>query len=64
MKDALYFDIGYWDSSYFPLKELNSIYKLPSATFKTLEIQFYCYTQDEGFSVKNIEFSKIKVKQI
>lgn len=64
MKDALYFDIGFWDSSYFPLKELNSIYKLPSATFKTLEIQFYCYTQDEGFSVKNIEFSKIKVKQI
>jgi len=64
MKDALYFDIGHWDKTYFPLKELNSIYKLPSATFKTLEIQFYCYAQNEGFSIKNIEFSKIKVKQI
>lgn len=64
MKDALYYDVGKWDETYFPLKELNSIYKLPSATFKTLEIQIYCYTQGEGFSIKNIEFSKIKVKQI
>ena len=64
MKDALYYDIGNWDETYFPLKELNSIYKLPSATFKTLEIQLYCYSQDESFSIKNIEFSKIKVKQI
>ena len=64
MKDALYFDSGKWDETYFPLKELNSIYKLPSATFKTLEIQLYCYTQGEAFCIKNIEFSKIKVKQI
>ena len=64
MKDALYYDTGHWDSTYFPLKELNSIYKLPSATFKTLEIQLYTYTQGEGFCIKNIEFSKIKVKQI
>lgn len=64
MKNALYFDTGHWDDSYFPLKELNSIYKLPSATFKTLEIQLYCYTQGEAFCIKNIEFSKIKVKQI
>lgn len=64
MKDALYFDTSHWDKSYFPLKELNSIYKLPSATFKTLEIQLYTYNKNEGFCVKNIEFSKIKVKQI
>lgn len=64
MKNALYFDNGHWDETYFPLKELNSIYKLPSATFKTLEIQLYCYSQNEGFCIKNIEFSKIKVKQI
>ena len=62
MKDALYFDIGHWDKTYFPLKELNSIYKLPSATFKTLEIQLYCYEKGEAFCIKNIEFSKIKVK--
>lgn len=64
MKNALYFDVGHWDSTYFPLKELNSIYKLPSATFKTLEIQLYTYASGEGFCIKNIEFSKIKVKQI
>ena len=64
MKNALYFDVGHWDSTYFPLKELNSIYKLPSATFKTLEIQLYTYSSGEGFCIKNIEFSKIKVKQI
>ena len=64
MKNALYYDIGYWDKTYFPLKELNSIYKLPSATFKTLEIQLYTYAKGEGFCIKNIEFSKIKVKQI
>jgi hypothetical protein len=64
MKNALYYDIGHWDKTYFPLKELNSIYKLPSATFKTLEIQLYTYASGEGFCIKNIEFSKIKVKQI
>lgn len=64
MKDALYFDNGKWDETYFPLKELNSIYKMPSATFKTLEIQLYCYAKGEAFCIKNIEFSKIKVKQI
>ncbi len=64
MKDALYYDSGHWDMTYFPLKELNSIYKLPSATFKTLEIQLYTYNQGEGFCLKNMEFSKIKVKQI
>jgi len=64
MKDALYFDNGHWDETYFPLKELNSIYKMPSATFKTLEIQLYCYTKGESFCIKNVEFSKIKVKQI
>ncbi|MBR1775940.1 hypothetical protein IJ750_02560 [bacterium] len=64
MKNALYYDVGHWDSTYFPLKELNSIYKLPSATFKTLEIQLYTYASGEGFCIKNIEFSKIKVKQI
>jgi hypothetical protein len=64
MKNALYYDVGHWDNTYFPLKELNSIYKLPSATFKTLEIQLYTYAKGEGFCIKNIEFSKIKVKQI
>ena len=33
-------------------------------TFKTLEIQLYCYAKGEAFCIKNIEFSKIKVKQI
>lgn len=43
---------------------LNAIVKMPSATFKTLEISFYTTEVTNKFAIKAIEFSKLKVKQI
>ena len=64
-KNLLYWDISNWDSSsVFKPKESNAIKKMPPSTFKTLEIQFYTSKLSQGFSIKNIEFSKIKVKQL
>lgn len=65
IKNLFYWDISYWDSSvvYKP-KESNSIKKLPPSTFKTLEIKFYTTSKTQEFSIKNIEFSRIKVKQL
>ena len=48
---------------YIP-NNINSIVKMPSATFKSLEITFYTANEEQSFSIKNIEFSKIKVKQV
>ncbi|MCD8378547.1 MAG: hypothetical protein LUB59_07150 [Candidatus Gastranaerophilales bacterium] len=65
IKNLFYWDTSCWDSSavYRP-KETNSIKKLPPSTFKTLEIRFYTGDADQDFSIKNIEFSRIKVKQL
>ena len=64
LKNSLYFDIGHWDTNYFPDKDINSVKKLPASYFKTLQMTFF--TQDEGddFCIKNIEFGKIKVKTV
>lgn len=43
---------------------LNAIVKIPSATFKALEIKFYTKTAENRFAIKTMEFSKLKVKQI
>lgn len=43
---------------------ISGIIKMPSATFKALEIMFYTNDEDQEFTIKAIEFSKIKVKQI
>lgn len=42
----------------------NSIVKLPSITFKALDIKFYTTKASDSFSFKAFEFTKIKVKQI
>lgn len=64
-KNLFYWDLSYWDSNVtFKTKETNSIKKIPPSTFKTLEIQFFTTKLSQGFSIKNIEFSKIKVKQL
>lgn len=42
----------------------NFIVKLPSATFKALEITFETRKESDEFCFRSIEFSKIKVKQI
>ena len=62
LKHTLYFDIGHWDSSYFPIKDINAIKKLPSSFFKTLQITFLTKNDGDDFCIKNIEFGKIKTK--
>ncbi len=60
----LYFDIGHWDSSYFPIRDINYTKKLPVSLFKTLQITFSTKNSGDDFCIKNIEFSRIKVKAI
>ena len=43
---------------------ISGIIKMPSATFKALEITFYTNDSDQEFTIKALEFSKIKVKQV
>ena len=54
-----------WDTDliYVP-NSYNAILKLPSATFKALEITLYTTNASEDFCIKSIEYSKIKVKQV
>lgn len=63
--NVLIYDEGYYDQDYiYQPGAISGIIKLPSSTFKALEITFYTNTEDEQFTIKAIEFSKIKVKQI
>ena len=63
-QNFLYFDKNYWDSFYFPSKDVNSVKKLPVTFFKTLQITFLTKQSGDDFCIKNIEFEKIKIKQI
>ena len=53
-----------WGEVYWASENTNVIGKFPSATFKILEIEMYSTKPSENFSIKNLEFSKIKVKQV
>ncbi len=64
LKDFLYFDIGHWDNSYFPIKDVNSSKKLPVSLFKTLQITFSTKNIGDDFCIKNIEFERLKIKAI
>ena len=64
LKNSLYFDIGRWDNSYFPLKDINSIKRLPTSYFKTLQMILSTKNAGDDFCIKNIEFGKIKVKTL
>lgn len=62
----LHFDDGYSFNT-----SVNTVVKMPSTTFKTLEITFKITgknslneTIEQGFCIKNIEFSKLKIKQV
>ena len=68
---AKYKNYAYWDGTYY--WDTNAyrfsgktgvIGKLPSANFKVLEMTIYTTNEDENFAIKNIEFSKIKIKQV
>ncbi len=63
-KNFLVYGQGFWGQNYYVTKTTNAIGKLPNVTFKTLEIQFYTDNIKQNFAIKNIEFSKIKVKQL
>ena len=54
-----------WDTDliYQP-NNYNAILKLPSATFKALEITLYTTNASEDFCIKELEYSRIKVKQV
>lgn len=60
-----YYDRGYYyDSGAIYSASTNVIVKLPSSTFKALEIHFYTKNKSQSFAIKALEFSKLKVKQI
>ena len=63
-KSLLYFDKSYWDSFYFPFKELNAVKKLLTSFFRTLQITLFTKNPGDDFCIKNIEFEKIKIKKI
>ena len=62
LKNVLYFDEGSWDVNFYPHEKVNSIKRLPSAYFKTLQISFYTNEIGQNFSINNMEFGKIKTK--
>lgn len=63
IKHLFYWDVSFWDSdTRFRPKESISTIKIPISTFRTLGISFYTSELKQGFSIKNIEFQKIKVK--
>ena len=64
IKNYLFWDIGHWDVNYWADRNTNIIGKFPNATFKVLEISMFTTKLNENFAIKNIEFSKIKVKQV
>jgi len=63
-KNFLIWDVGNWDINYWITRMVNAIGKFPNATFKTLEMEIYTDNINQNFSIRNMEFSKIKVKQV
>lgn len=64
-RSIAYYDKGYrYDDEWIYAISTNAILKLPSSTFKALEIKFYTKDKSQSFALKTLEFSKIKVKQV
>lgn len=66
LSNVLIYDTGMrYDSGviYVP-NTVNAIVKLPSITFKALEISFYTNEVNQEFSIKAFELSKLKIKQV
>lgn len=64
IKNFMIWGTGHWDVDYWLSKNTNVIGKFPNATFKVIEISIYTTNSKQNFAIRNIEFSKIKVKQV
>lgn len=66
LSNVLIYDTGmHYDSGFIYVPNtVNAIVKLPSATFKALEISFYTDLQNQEFCIKAFEFSRLKIKQV
>lgn len=64
IKNFLRWGEGFWGEAFWASKNTNAIGKFPSATFKVLEMKMYSTKASETFAIRNLEFSKIKVKQV
>lgn len=64
VKNFLIWGVGLWGVNFWSSKATNAVGKFPNATFKILEICIYTTKYTENFAIKNIEFSKIKIKQV
>lgn len=62
LKNALYWDTGYFDTFYYAPENASSYYKLPSEIFRTLEFHFYTKDEGQDFCIRNLEFTHIKLK--
>lgn len=63
-KNFMYWGISRWGEKYWASSGTNAIGKFPNATFKILEMSIYTENELQSFKLKNLEFSKIKVKQV
>ena len=66
-KGLFYYGSCYYGAAYYAPKRTGERGKFPNATFKILEITIYTDKDNEvlqNFAIKNLEFSKIKVKQV
>ena len=64
VKNFMTWGLGHWGVDYWLNKNTSVIGKFPNATFKVLEMSIYTENVNQNFAIRNIEFSKIKVKQV
>lgn len=63
-KNVMIWDESEWSSLAWLMNKTNCIVKFPNATFKSLEIQIYTQDLTQNFAIRNMELTKIKVKQV
>ena len=64
-KNILIYNVGqYDDDKVYKPDGISGTIKMPSATFKALQITFYTTGRDQQFTIKSLEFSRLKVKQV
>lgn len=63
-KKFLIYGESLWGEGFWCSENINALLKIPNTTFKTLQITFYTENDKQDFSIRNIEFSKIKVIQV